>query len=350
MDEGRHAEPAGVVLIVGVICFMLWAVLFAKPMRHAADVGDLGVRRSVALAVLNPLVKLSDTLHIDELNSLADSALGRNQAGDVEDLPPIIKPTGQPTSVPTGKNNPSPGTSPPVAAPVLHRPTKSDPLRVLIVGDSLAIGLGTAMASTLSKTGVFKVNMDARISTGLSRLDAFNWPAQIKFDMEKFRPDVVAIMLGANDPQSVVSANSSVHYGTKDWVNAYRQRVAYVMDEVTVTGRPLVWVGIPICESASFTALMQRQNNIYSSEAAKHPGVTFVSSWELFQNSAGHYSAYLPDSSGKQVLMRAPDGIHMSFAGYTRLSDYVFNTGMKPLWKKATTEPANQAPTSALGR
>ncbi|MBX9460563.1 MAG: hypothetical protein KL785_05135 [Brevundimonas sp.] len=40
----------------------------------------------------------------------------------------------------------------------------------------------------------------------------------------------------------------------------------------------------------------------------------------LTSNAEGGYEAYLPNASGRKVLMRANDGIHMSMAGYLRIS------------------------------
>jgi hypothetical protein len=40
----------------------------------------------------------------------------------------------------------------------------------------------------------------------------------------------------------------------------------------------------------------------------------------LTSNGDGDYEAYLPTVGGRRVLMRAGDGIHMSMAGYLRMS------------------------------
>jgi uncharacterized protein len=64
-------------------------------------------------------------------------------------------------------------------------------------------------------------------------------------------------------------------------------------------------------------------NRIYQSEAKKHPGVTFVSTWQLMANAKGSYSEYLKDAGGDPVLMRAPDGIHLTRAGGDRMAALV---------------------------
>lgn len=49
-------------------------------------------------------------------------------------------------------------------------------------------------------------------------------------------------------------------------------------------------------------------------------GVPYLETAALTSNEAGGYEAYLPNDSGRKVLMRANDGIHMSMAGYLRIS------------------------------
>jgi len=48
--------------------------------------------------------------------------------------------------------------------------------------------------------------------------------------------------------------------------------------------------------------------------------VPYVETAALTSNGDGGYEAYLANHSGRKVLMRANDGIHMSMAGYLRIS------------------------------
>jgi hypothetical protein len=49
-------------------------------------------------------------------------------------------------------------------------------------------------------------------------------------------------------------------------------------------------------------------------------GVPYIETTALTSNTNGGYEAYLPNGAGKRTLMRANDGIHMSMAGYLRMS------------------------------
>jgi len=49
-------------------------------------------------------------------------------------------------------------------------------------------------------------------------------------------------------------------------------------------------------------------------------GVPFIDTRPMSSGPDGGFAAYLPDSSGKPILMRAEDGIHMSMNGYVRIT------------------------------
>lgn len=336
----RMAHPAGYVLVAGTTCFLLWLLLFAPTLQHNAQAGPLGIRRTAALDVVGPVAALSRALHLSNLNTATDAALGRQNTGTGPSQPVPSAPA--PSSNPLGHPK-SHGQKP--NAPGLPKPTKTRPLSVLVVGDSLAIGLGTSLAATLAKTGVFHSYMDARISTGLSRPDYFNWPVQIRFDIARYNPDIVVIMLGGNDPQPLLSQGHGVQVNTSQWLQLYGDRVDLMAREAAAGGRQVVWVGLPITNKPNFNWAYKRQNAIYRGVASKHSSFArYIDIWKLFQNKDGHYAPYLASSSGDLVLMRAADGVHMTPAGYARLSTFVFES-MKPMWKKTPGPVTTPSPT-----
>ena len=67
-------------------------------------------------------------------------------------------------------------------------PTAADPLRVLIVGDSIGLDMGGPLQSDLAGTGVVNAALDGRESTGLTRPDYFNWPAELTADLRRRTP------------------------------------------------------------------------------------------------------------------------------------------------------------------
>jgi hypothetical protein len=43
--------------------------------------------------------------------------------------------------------------------------------------------------------------------------------------------------------------------------------------------------------------------------------VAFIDTYASFASDSGGFAQYLTDSSGKQILVRAPDGVHFERAG-----------------------------------
>ena len=73
----------------------------------------------------------------------------------------------------------------------MREPTPDDQLRVAVVGDSLAQGIGF-FAERVFKPFWAEVFKQGRISTGLARLDYFNWLAQMQTIVDRADPDLVA--------------------------------------------------------------------------------------------------------------------------------------------------------------
>jgi lysophospholipase L1-like esterase len=348
---GRRVGPAGRVLVVGLTCFGLWALLAAPSLLRTAQASPLGARRDAALAVLRPLARLSSLMALDRLGREASSALGR-PIQPVPIVPPANPFPGSgagsvPSSGPPGPNGPVPSaeqppgrsTQPspvprgpfPNALPQVRNPTASHPLRILAIGDSLGADLALGLARLVDTRPSFVVRIDTREATGLARPDYFDWPYQVELDLESMRPDVVVAMLGGNDAQNFLVGGHAVVLGTPAWKAEYAKRVDRVMQEVTESGRPLVWVGLPPMGSARLTHAMRLINAIARARALAHPGVAYLESWELFVGADGHYTAYLPDTSGQEELVREPDGVHLTVAGSARLAEQVF-AAMRPLW------------------
>ena len=133
------------------------------------------------------------------------------------------------------------------------------------------------------------------------------------------------MLFGANDGQNVLYEGKVLKVGTKAWQEVYAKRVGEAMDILTKGGRRVYWVGNPIMKDFGYRERIAMMNHIYEAEAEKHPGVTFVSTWPALANEKGSYAEYLKDENGDLVLMRAPDGIHLSRAGGDRMAQVVLD-------------------------
>jgi hypothetical protein len=349
LEDARRPEPpepqrasARDVFVTIVVCLSVWALLAAPLLERSAEAGPVGTRRSAALALLRPLVAISDGLFLSRATGSIERALGRDPdqapGGELalpafalppqefEPKPTHAPPTGGPdpaeTSPPPaheGEGNGEPQAEEPSAATTLRTPTRSNKLRVAVIGDSLSQGLGPAIERWMNPS-VVRVLSLGRQSTGLSREDYFNWQAGMRQIVEEFRPDLVFVMLGSNDAQAQISRDgTSIPVGSAQWVEGYRERAADLLREATRAGTHVVWVGIPIVEERQRWDFYRRVNDIYRDTASADPLGTYVDTWTPFEGRDGGYTAFVRNERGDLVEVRASDGVHFTPSGYTFL-------------------------------
>jgi lysophospholipase L1-like esterase len=316
---GRRLMPAGRVLVVILVCLLTWTVLYAPSMKRAAEASPLGVRRSISLAVLSPLAAVSDWIGLNELAGGIERAVGRDQGrpGGAFVPPPEDIPVAPETPDPDGNGTDADGDGPVPKGEPIRTPTPTRKLRVAIVGDSLAAGLGY-FAERVFRPRLVRVSGQGRISTGLARPDYFNWPYTMRRIVDRFDPDLVVVMLGENDHQSLqdVQGNREAQIGTAGWPFAYRDRVLAMMRIATSRGAKVVWAGLPISADARMRQHSRRQNDIFEFAASISNDVAYFDAWDRFRDPEGGYTAYLRE--GKRVtLIREGDGLHFNAIGYT---------------------------------
>ena len=213
--------PAGRVLVVMLVCLLLWGFLFAPTMERAADASPDGTRRSVALAILRPFVAINDALQITKLTDAVEQALGR----DPNEAPGggIVVPPEPLPSQPGDDGDHGDGGDVHIKGPI-RKPTGTNKLRVVVVGDSLASGFGVYLERVM-KPSLVRVSRQGRISTGLARPDYFDWPVALSEIVDNFRPDLIVVMLGENDNQALRDAagHEETPVGTFDWPQRLRR-------------------------------------------------------------------------------------------------------------------------------
>jgi hypothetical protein len=301
-DGPVSALRAGVVILCA---FLLWLVMDATVLQHNATVqAPIGARRTAALDFLDPLSQLSRAIGLDLPVGWSNVALGRTADGGfvIPTVPTTTRPK-EPTTTTTIERN----------------PTRSHPLRVLLVGDSIGEDLDAPLLTDLTNTGVVTVFTDGKISTGLTRLDYFNWIAELEYDMYHYKPDIVIGMMGANDSQSFL--DPVMKFGTPPWRARYLRNVGQFFSIGKAAGRKMFWVSVPVIADKGLNAEWQLVRHLQQKAASQHH-VYFIDS-DLTLAPHGHYAAYLT-VGGQLALVRTPsDGIHLTPAGGALLAQAV---------------------------
>ena len=342
---GRRRRTAASALIAILVAFVLGVLLNAPAMKKTAMELPFGSQRSFRLALVSPAAAVSHWVFLDRPAKLAAAALGKPDPGPqpvevvVVTPPPTTSPT--PQSSASGKPRPQPSDEP------LPRPDPGHPMRLYIAGDSIAGIPGMALVNLSRATHLIKPLLDYRISSGLVRPDFFNWPAQLQRQVKSFDPGAAVVMWGANDNQGMQTSSGKVYeFGSSGWEKEYRKRIG---DAITILFgggvRRIYWVGQPIMPESIYDRKIRVMNDLFRSEAKKHPGVKYIDAYEVFSDGGG-YSQYLRDDKGEMQQVREADGEHLTYAGGLRLAKVVM-AAIKAEWfgkKKPGAGSASPSP------
>jgi len=197
----------------------------------------------------------------------------------------------------------------------------ANPATVFIVGDSDAGTFGPYLQELLDGTQIIETQLDYKVSSGLSRPDFFDWPAEMATKLPEVDPDIVVATFGGNDAQPLSVADGEFIIGDPvaneaEWIEEYQQRAGAMMDQLMEGGRTLVWVGIPNDDNPEVTARMEIQDRAAKAAAAERPDVIFVDTWSRFSGRDGGWAEFVidpRDGQGKDV--RASDGFHLNTTG-----------------------------------
>ena len=328
--EGRRGSSARQAFVVGVIAIAGAALLNAETLLESAERQPFGWQRDVLVGLAKPVDRIARTLQLERPGEVFDDVRGRNDdtghgfdelaetLGSTTSLP--VAPTSI-TATPTTvtPTTAAPSTVTPTTVLQVRHPSADRPLTLWIGGDSMSHTFGQELSRLSGETGVIAPTLDSRSSTGLTRPDYFDWPAELVKVVERDHPEVMVLMFGANDAQRMQLGGAIYDVEDPEWQVEYRRRVALVMDYLNRDGRVIVWVGQPVMRSDRQSRRMAILNSIYREEADRR-GIAYVDSWALFAAPDGTYSERLDDGSGRLVVMRTEDGGHLSTAGGTRLA------------------------------
>ena len=307
-------QRARTVVLIVLGALLLSAFMNPDDVLRRARAQPFGWQRDAAVRLAEANRDVSRALWLDRPRRALDLLLGNG--------PMAPAPVG-PSAPPAPSTEPVPTTGPaaPSNPPSQRQPTSADPLRVYFGGDSVAQAVSESFRRLATDSRVISSSIDFRFSTGLSRPDYFDWPARVRKVLRRVpEPEAIVLMFGANDVQPIMTPSGPAGTGSAAWLAEYRRRVASMMQLLTSSGIPVYWLGQPLMRSDLFTKRINELDDIYASEAARHVGVTFIDTRPALSDSHGRYAAYLPDSSGRPVLIRAPDGVHLTDAGGARVA------------------------------
>jgi lysophospholipase L1-like esterase len=160
-----------------------------------------------------------------------------------------------------------------LVAVATRRPKVTEKTRLLLIGDSLAVGLNTHMREMATDEG-----LDAYAGKGIvgSRIDQWAHDPWLDEELVAFLPNLILVSLGTND--EALGPGADAHQAAA---------LETLMEKLRATGAEIVWIGPP---SLPFP----------------RAGVS-----DMIRNEAPYYFA-----SETLDIPRGPDGLHPTAAGY----------------------------------
>ncbi len=194
---------------------------------------------------------------------------------------------------------------------------------VLLAGDSFMeeMTLSVGRGSYYRKSGIVFHSI-ARFSTGLTSVKDWNWQEKLAEGIDKYKPDIVLILLGANDMMSIVIDNKILAYKSQNWENKYRERAEALLDTALENNVMPIWIGLPVMTHEPFKTGIPIISRLHE-EACANRNTVFVSTLRTLADENGKYQAYRMDSNGRKLRLRKKDKCHIAADGMLLVLDEV---------------------------
>lgn len=194
----------------------------------------------------------------------------------------------------------------------------------LLVGDSIMYAFGIEFNNAAKKSNYKfdQIKVDSRPSTGLNRIDYFDWYAKTPQLLSKYNPEAMVVLFGGNDDQAILDTEGKYRNPlSPEWKAAYRERVeryAKLINQSSV--RKAYWIGHPTSSVPRYRKFFLAANKIYQEVSETYPKMEFVENWDAFAVN-GNYAPIVANKSGKKGRVRTKDGYHFTHHGASIVVD-----------------------------
>jgi hypothetical protein len=294
--DGRRM-PAGHIWLVVVIALIVAVVFNSGGFLRDANGMRPGLLKTVMVGLATPVDAVAGWIGLDRPQQALASALGQSTdeadgAGLVGDAPPAEP-------------------APMATAPAITTPTVADPVKILVLGDSLSTFVGQQMAAQLADSKLADVKSVWRNGTGLTNPAFYNWEAGARSAIRDEQPDVVVMLVGGNERNQMTLRGKPLLPGTAEWEAEYERRARVVMRAMMQEGvQRVFWSGPPTARDPEWNAVYSDVNDALARAAQAVPGVTYV---DLYDEDVPFAMEATID--GERVVARQRDGIHWTYPG-----------------------------------
>ena len=196
---------------------------------------------------------------------------------------------------------------------------------VFFGGDSMMEGLVPHLSHWLHTKGIASVNKSRR-STGLAYPNpkVRDWPLEVENALKNDpKIKLVIMFLGPNDPWDMPNPAAPkgkfLRFRSEEWAKVYSERIGRILAAAESHRAGVIWLGLPYMRKPKFNQQMMYLDEVIGN--ATRSRACFLPTKNLL-SSTGEYSDTM-QVDGKNVTVRAKDGVHFSPQGQRILSKAV---------------------------
>ena len=198
-----------------------------------------------------------------------------------------------------------------------RRASAGDPLRILAVGDSLMLDLQWGMERVFDRRPDVLVEGRGMLGFGFT-VPHWDWDDGVLVDyavlVAEVRPDVVVVMIGANEFEGYVLDGEGLVPGSERWASILAERADEAMARWRADGAHVYWWTTPRMRDPRF--LTDSLNAVWASTtAAWGSGATDLDSMDVLGDETGAYRDQMVDEDGRTVALRKDYGVHFHEVG-----------------------------------
>jgi len=192
---------------------------------------------------------------------------------------------------------------------------------ILVVGDSLAVGVGMTLESAFEGLCKVRVKAMGKVSSGLDSPAFYDWQLVLKKVLDTERFDLVVLMMGANDAH-----NCS---GSQAWGQAYESKFSELLKIPAQKHILTLVMSLPPMREPHFSERVRVTNEAIRNASHLFPeNCVYIDTFCPFLDTDGLYTEGIC-ANGEWKKARAADGVHFTMEGYHFLSKMAANTALR---------------------
>jgi uncharacterized protein len=196
-----------------------------------------------------------------------------------------------------------------------------DTYRMQVYGDAFGEGLLGGLNDAFAGEARVQLQKRRRPLAGLMRPELGD---ELKAEeASKDTVHIAVVMLGYNDRWPFrISPKEIAQPGSRPWRAELGRRVDSLAKTLRKRGAAVYWVGLPVMRRPEVNEPAQAVNDVIREKAYLN-GIKYIDITQHFADEAGNYTPYGPDIAGQQRIVREPDGVLFTWAGYRKLAHFV---------------------------